>query len=305
MYKQLIVFLSLVVSYSGYSQTTKPVRYHDLVYSEVIIQKNNSYSSNQPKKKSYLFDIYEPSGDSSLQRPLIIWLHGGGFTFGSKNAPDIQLWCEDFAKRGYVCVAINYRLNKMITLVDFTEFKRGCYKGVLDLENAVNWFKKNRASLRIDTNRIILAGNSAGGMIALQAVYSSNKELGNIARLPGADNFSTSHNAANISAVVNFWGALFSINWLKNAKIPIVSVHGTNDKVVPFDHRDTSLYGSYAIHKKANELKIPNRLKIYTGYSHELQKKFNPLFAGKETKKRWLEAGQFVADFLYEQLFQK
>jgi hypothetical protein len=53
----------------------------------------------------------------------------------------------------------------------------------------------------------------------------------------------------------------------------------------------------------ADALRIPNKLKVFEGYGHELQKHFNPVFAGAKAKKRWLMAGDFIADFLYEQLF--
>ena len=308
MFKYLLCCIISIIATAGYSQIMNPVKYKDPVFSETVIQKNISYSTNTKpgiKKKYHQFDLYEPGLDSSQKRPLIIWLHGGGFILGSKNAKGIELWSETFAKRGYVCVALNYRLSKKFPIFNFTELKRSCYNAVQDVEEAVQWLKKNHAKFRIDTNRIILAGNSAGGMIALQAVYSSHSELARSAQLPDANLASTSHNPANIAAIINFWGALFTIDWLKNARIPIVSVHGSEDGTVPFDHKDTSLYGSNAIHIKADALHIPNRLQVYEGYSHELQKHFNPLFAvSAKTRQRWLEAGQFSADFLYEQLFK-
>jgi hypothetical protein len=107
----------------------------------------------------------------------------------------------------------------------------------------------------------------------------------------------------NIAAVVNFWGGIFQPDWLKNARVPIVSVHGQQDNIVPYDHRGFPLYGSGAIHRFADSLHIPNRLKTYNEYSHELQVRFNPVVASRSTQKRWLEAAHFAADFLYEELF--
>ena len=73
------------------------------------------------KKKAYLFDLFQPFKDDKepLKRPLIIWMHGGGFKYGSKSAKNIQLWCKTFAQRGYVCVALNYRLSKKNTIFNF------------------------------------------------------------------------------------------------------------------------------------------------------------------------------------------
>ena len=279
----------------------------DTVFPDITIQKNISYPiKTKPgiKERTNLFDLYEPSNDSTQKRPLIIWLHGGGFNFGSKNARGIKLWSQSFAKRGYVCVGLNYRLSKKLPIFNFLELKRSCYNAVLDVTDAVAYFKNNATIYRIDTNRIILAGNSAGAMIALQAVYSSKKELAVSAHLPDSKHYPVTINQGNIAAVINFWGGLFKIDWLRNANIPILSVHGSDDKIVVFDHKNTSFFGSLAIHKTADSLHIPNSIKIYQGYSHELQKHFNPFFkADKATQKRWLEAGVFAADFLYAQLF--
>ena len=307
MFKYLLLYLLLFITATGFSQITNPIKYKDLFFSTVSVQKNLSYTSVKKdgiRKSAYQFDLYEPETDSSQKRPLIIWLHGGGFNFGSKNARGIKLWCESFAKRGYVCVALNYRLSKKLPIFNFLELKRSCYNAVLDIDKAVQWFKNNQAKYRIDTSHIILAGNSAGGMIALQAVYSSKKELAVSAHLPDSKHYPVTINQGNIAAVINFWGGLFKIDWLRNANIPILSVHGSDDKIVVFDHKNTSFFGSLAIHKTADSLHIPNSIKIYQGYSHELQKHFNPFFkADKATQKRWLEAGVFAADFLYTQLF--
>jgi hypothetical protein len=76
-------------------------------------------------------------------------------------------------------------------------------------------------------------------------------------------------------------------------------VHGGNDHIVRAGRKGEHFFGSLSIHAKADSLSIPNRVKIYGGYSHELQKHFNPFFTGRAAKRRWQEAGQFAADFLY------
>ncbi len=299
-------FLLLVIAAD--SQDRGSNKYKNEVFPDVTIQKDLSYSPGKhpgTKEKFYRLDMYAPTGDTTQLRPLIIWLHGGGFTFGSKKAPGIQLWSETFARRGYVCAALNYRLGGTKALFNFTALKKGCYDAVTDVQEAVAWFKKNHTQFGIDTNRIILAGNSAGGMIALQAVYSSQAELAADARIPGAELLPVTPNPAGVAAVINLWGGLFDISWLKNAHVPIFNVYGDQDKIVPFDHKDTSLYGGYAIHQRARSLGIPSGLKVYEGYSHELQKHFNPIFTpGAATQQRWLEAGQLAADFLSEHLFR-
>lgn len=282
-------------------------RYKDLVFPEVKVDQDLSYSpeGSADKDKAYRFDLYQPDGDQLSKRPLIIWMHGGGFKFGSKNDKDVTLWSRSFAQRGYVCVSINYKLNKSFSF-NYEGIKKNCYEAIVDLHQALRYLKANAARFRIDTNRIILAGNSAGGMMALQAAYCSPAELAQLGQVPQA---APGVGRVKALAVINFWGALFDINFLKNARVPIVSAHGSEDGNVPLTQKvdkKGGIYGSMAIHQRADLLHIPNDLKVFEGYAHQLQKHFNPIFSySKDTQERWAEAGQFAADFIYREVLSK
>jgi acetyl esterase/lipase len=325
----------------------RALQYRDTVFSGVIVVPNLAYRSPLPAGKAgkgYHFDLYMPDATSAsavvaatpairpgnLQvsgrgtsgpagRPLIIWMHGGGFRFGSRKAAGARFWCTSFARRGYLCASIDYRMTVKKTLTSFPALVKGCSIAVEDAREAVAYFKAHYKTWNIDTNRIILGGNSAGGIIALQAAYSTPAELsklaGDTARptagnapLTGSGNeVSMAHSGTEasdtppggVAAVINFWGALFETSWLNNARVPIVSVHGGNDHIVSAGRKGEHFFGSLSIHEKADSLSIPNQLKIYNGYSHELQKHFNPFFTARAAKRRWQEAGQFAADFLY------
>lgn len=305
--KNLFIFGLFLFFFSNVqAQTTR--RYQDLIFPEVSIVRDLIYhtAANEKEQKAYLFDLFQPAGDSALKRPLIIWMHGGGFKFGSKSAKGVQLWSKTFAQRGYVCAAINYRLSGKNTLFSFDEFLKASYYAVQDAKTAVAYFRKNAALYHIDPDKIILAGNSAGGMIALQAAFSSNEELAKLTKLTAdPDALNKPDDRVKVAAVVNFWGAIYDLNWLKNEHVPIVSVLGSNDSVVPPTHKSAPLYGGKDIHQAADQFSLPNDLKVFEGYSHELQKHFNPIFqGGKATEQRWLEAGQFAADFLYKTIIK-
>jgi predicted esterase len=281
------------------------IKYKDLVFANITKTNDLSYSpgDSSKEKKAHLFDLYQPAGDKSTGRPLIILMHGGGFKFESKEAKDIRLWSKTFAQRGYVCAAINYTLSKKFPVFNFDELKRSCYYAVLDTKQAVVYFKEHCKEYNIDPDKIILAGNSAGGMIALDAAYSTNPELAKFAGI--TDGNSDKKELLKVAGVINLWGAIFDLNWLKNSRIPIVNIYGSKDKVVSPTHKDVPLYGAADIKTEANVLGIPNELKVFEGYSHQLQKHFNPLFSGnKGTQQRWLEAGQFAADFMYSSLYK-
>ena len=259
--------------------------YKDVVFSDCLIEKGLSYSKTEKYAK---FDLYRPKTDGATLRPLIIWMHGGGFKFGSKEAAGVRVWCSSFARRGYLCAAINYKLGNKSLRFTYNELVTNCYRGVQDVRTALAFFKAHATLWGIDTTRIILAGNSAGGMLALQTVYGPDG-----ARPTGV----------GVAAIVNFWGGIFDTAWLHNAGVPIVSVHGMEDGIVPYDHKGYPLYGSLPIHRMADSMHIPNALKAYAGFSHELQKHFNPFIVSRATRRRWLEATQFAADFLYKELY--
>ncbi|MDP9047150.1 MAG: alpha/beta hydrolase [Bacteroidota bacterium] len=298
MINHTLVFLSILccASVAAKAQNLKP--YKDLVFTDVTIDKDQTYdpAGPQDKMKVHRFDLYQPKGDRTTARPLMIWMHGGGFKFGSKDAQGIKFWCKNFAQRGYVCAGINYQLGKKTASFNFDQLQKSCFSAVQDAKMAVGYFRKHYREYGIDPNKIILAGNSAGGMIALQAAYVSDRDLAKMAGLHETGQAGL----LKVAGVVNFWGGIFDINWLKNARVPIVSVLGNKDRVVPPTHKDGPLYGGIDIHAEADKLNIPNNLKIFDGYSHELQRHFNPVFpAGKETQERWQEASQFAAEFLY------
>lgn len=302
MYKSTL-FIFLLSGLVSLAAAQQPVRYKDYVFSKVFILKDIFYKSKvEPLtlRKHGMMDVYLPAGDKAAKRPLIIWVHGGGFKFGTKKSGGTPLWCRTFARRGYVCAAINYRLSHRNPLGRFRDLVSGCYDAVEDLAQTVAFFKANHELYRIDTNRIFLAGNSAGGMTVLQAVFSSYPAMAELAGRKADDTLSKKPPIQHIAAVANFWGGIYDTLWLKNTKTPIVGIHGTRDRIVPVEKSGiSSLYGNAVIERNVKAFHLTGRFKYYKGYGHELHRHFNPFATGPSIRKRWLESGRFVADFFY------
>ena len=70
---------------------------------------NESFIGSEYTQTLYM-DIYEPDNDALENRPLIIFMFGGAFIGGSKSSGDIVNLCLNYASRGYVAAAIDYRL---------------------------------------------------------------------------------------------------------------------------------------------------------------------------------------------------
>ena len=130
-------------------------------------------------------DIYEPvcdEPDASTAKPLLMWIHGGAFLYGSKEDPSITRLCKSFAERGYVTASINYRLGfvaddvawscnypnySCVFAVDTAEWYRAYYRGIQDAKGALRYLINRHSTYGIDTNNVFVAGESAGAFLAL------------------------------------------------------------------------------------------------------------------------------------------
>jgi len=115
----------------------------------VNIQRDIAYGSDPLQR----LDVFAPDGATDKKLPVLLFVHGGGFTRGDKHGafyPDnITLWA---ARNGMVGVNIDYRLAP----------KNPWPAGVKDLASAIAWTTANIARYGGDPNRIVLFGHSAG-----------------------------------------------------------------------------------------------------------------------------------------------
>ena len=102
--KKYTYLLFILISHLGYTQCSD--RYLNEIFSAVTTTSNVNYSETY-SDVFHQMDVYKPAGDSEVNRPLIIYMHGGSFYGGDKVMTDCVDFCESFAKRGYVCASIN------------------------------------------------------------------------------------------------------------------------------------------------------------------------------------------------------
>ena len=105
--------------------------------------------------------IHYPKGwKPSDRRPAIIWFHGGGFAGGTPR--QFERFAVPFTELGIVNIRVGYRL----TSIDGSE-NAGAHNAAKDGRSAIRWVRKNASTLGIDPQKIIAAGDSAGGALAL------------------------------------------------------------------------------------------------------------------------------------------
>ena len=88
-----------------------------------------------------MMDIYQPQGDTSTNRPVILLAHGGSFSAGTKNDPDQVYFATELAKKGYVCASINYRLApSALSLIAEETTVKVVFMAIQDGKAAVRFF---------------------------------------------------------------------------------------------------------------------------------------------------------------------
>jgi acetyl esterase/lipase len=119
-------------------------------------------------------DLYTPADLASRLRPVVIWVHGGGFAAGDKETAGV--WARAFAARGYVAGSIDYRMDEDARRVSFpfdASERARIARAVSDLKAAIRWFRAHAAELGVDPGRIAVGGNSAGAITSLAAGMTS------------------------------------------------------------------------------------------------------------------------------------
>lgn len=226
--------------------------------------------------KSLEMDVYSPAFDNQAKRPLIFYVHGGGFSGGSRNEPGIQAFCKRLARHGYVVSSISYRLTREGKESGFgcdcpAVDKRNTFNdAVEDLQDATFFMIKNRDKMGIDPQKIILSGSSAGAETVLNTGYQPPYCY-------GLDSGPVSY-----AGVISMAGAIPDTSRIfKESAIPSLLFHGTCDNLVPYasaPHHYCKknepgyliLYGSYTIAQKLKKLGTPCWLYTYCNSSHEI-----------------------------------
>ena len=146
----------------------------DLVYAEV-------------DGKPLEIDIYMPSDrEASKRPPLVIWMHGGSWMFGTHHDCRID-W---LAEEGFAVASIAYR----------TSLEAKWPAQIHDTKAAIRWLRENEDRFGYDSSRIAAAGMSSGGHLALMLGMTNGE--GDYEGIVGESFFTSS----DINAVISYYG---------------------------------------------------------------------------------------------------
>jgi acetyl esterase/lipase len=239
--KKLCIMLSLVTLISISSSTVfastnssfdsntvaikerQSVRYLDTIFNDFKLTKDIQFTEGinyAGVNEKSLLDVYTPSNDTNEKRPVIIWIHGGGLSYGNKDEQNTfdTMYSKEFAKKGYVSVNMNYRLTPNI---DSGETWNKTMKNAMeDVVACIKWVRANSEEYGINKNKIILAGYSAGAELALNLVYG---------------NYVDGWDRNGISSVVSISGSDLVWGDARKDAPPCTIIHGTADNVNTFE----------------------------------------------------------------------
>lgn len=268
--------ISYVVSASGLPDTKSPdftevekVRFLENIFDSITIQKDIVFGSSVNEKgfnENLKLDIYTPESDKTKSRPVIVWIHGGGFRPGNdKTQSYIVEMAKRFARKGYVCLSIDYRLRENPK----DDTKGTISDAVEDAIKGLDWLRKNSETLKVDASKIIIGGGSAGGMLGCNLCFN--------------DRPANKTDKNGIIGFVDLWGTP-DVIWgeldIDKNDPPTIIVNGTEDKLVSYSN-------SAALAEKLKANNVKHELITIEGAGH------TPIKQMDDFEKK-------IAAFLYE-----
>ena len=228
-------------------------------------------------------DIYRPR-EVAAPVPVVMYIHGGGWVAGSKETS--VLGALDFLRLGVAVVNVEYRLAKVAEAPAAVE----------DCRCALRWVIRNADKYKFDVNRIVVAGGSAGGHLALMTGMVT-RAAGFDRSCPAPENVrwtGSETGEAKVAGIINYFGITdvndmledganprsYAIEWIGNrndvARIatrvspltyaragvpPILTIHGDADKLVPVAH-------ARRLHEALQKAGAQSELLILPGAGH-------------------------------------
>lgn len=209
-------------------------------------------SYGEAGRRNHLDVWRRPDLPADAGAPVLVQVHGGAWVAGQKVGQAHPLMAH-LAARGWVCVAINYRLSPRATWPDH----------VVDVKRAIAWVRAHAAEFGGDPRFLAVTGGSAGGHLAALAALTpgvpefqpgfEDADTSVVAAVPfyGVYDFTDRHGVANrhldrllservlktqLADDQERWHAASPMSHVGPDAPPFFVVHGANDTLVPVEH---------------------------------------------------------------------
>ncbi len=232
----------------------------DIVYANGLSRNSSSTSAVE---QSQFLDVYQPDNNAE-NRPVFMFIHGGGFKGGTKTKPEIVEMADYFASRGWVFVSVDYRTASDLGTIDglSSEEVLAFYTGIApnewiefglagaetpeqvqqsiamyaaqrDAKAAMRWLVANAATYNINTDFISVGGASAGAITAIALGASELEDFRDEILLSDDPTLASTNldESYLVQSVVWFWGAKIKLELFE-------AIYGLNR----FDGSDPELF---------------------------------------------------------------
>ena len=204
-------------------------------------------------------DIYTPT-EGEGPWPVVVFVHGGAWTYGSKNSYDFV--GRAFASQGFLAVLPNYRLHPGDPFPSF----------VKDTARAITWVTRNIGKYNGKQDEIFLSGHSAGAYNVALAVLDRHylEKFGTdmsvikaVGLLATPADFQISHSiiAQQVFGDVPDFPVTQPVNFARKDVPPFLLIHGTEDHIC-------RPRNSLSLHQELQATGADSTLKVYEGVSH-------------------------------------
>ncbi len=298
------VLMILLVTTGGCGQELDPVtRWATIAFNEFHLAQNIVYQ--RANGVSLKLDVIT-AGPTSTARPTLIYFHGGGLVEGSKDTA--LLYTLPYLARGMNAVNVEYRMAPDSLAPAAVE----------DSRCALHWVYDNAAQYGFDTSKIVVAGHSAGGYLALMTgMLNPTYNFDNECTRVSDDWRKGSIQDVKVAAIINFFGITdfadllqgvntrnFAVRWfgdlpnrlelarqlspltyVRNGLPPVISIDGDRDPIVPYQH-------AARLHAALTRQGVPNQLVTIQGGGHGSTTPF------AWTREQNLQAQEAIFEFL-------
>ena len=171
------------------------------------------YGAQSPvTREAFAYDFFPATGNISSSAPLLVWVHGGAWRFGTnRGLREVEIMTPEgprtnrqtlmrraLQEQGWTVAAINYRYSH-----------QAIFPGALhDVKEAVRFFRARAAEFGIDPGRIAIAGGSAGGHLSMMVAHTGDSAAGygrggDSASAPEHDEY---FEGSQVAAAASFYG---------------------------------------------------------------------------------------------------
>lgn len=206
--------------------------------------------------------IFNPKGHQVTgQVPVIVFFFGGGWSSGTSK----QFYEQSryFAQKGMVAIAAEYRVNKTHGTTPFD--------AVTDAKSVIRWVREQAKTLGVNPNKIVAAGASAGGHLALCTdVIEGYEDIGEDVSISSRPNALILYNPV-LDTTEKGYGMekvgeerktdISPDHHIKKGVVPTLIFHGKADKTVPYENAER-------FHALMNEAENVCQLESYEGKGH-------------------------------------